>query len=286
MVLAVGTELGETDYDTVFDGRWRIDAALVRVDIDAAQLFANCAPACTVLGDARDALARLCAALPQAAPGVAADAARWGISRVRAVRAQIESGLTVAAKAQRHYLQVVLDELPDALFLGDSTQPVYQGNLLIDMPGPGRWFNSSTGYGTLGYGLPAALGARLQAQGRPVVCLIGDGGLQFTLPELASAVQERLPVIVLLWNNCGYGEIRRCMQERAIEAIGVDIDAPDFQMLARGFGCDSSRADDAAALRQALRQAGRAARSVPHLIETAQASWFANFQADAAHGAR
>ena len=66
---------------------------------------------------------------------------------------------------------------------------------LYEAPQPRSYFNSSTGYGTLGYGLPAAFGAKLGQSHRPAVCLIGDGGLQFTLPELASAVEAkfRLP---------------------------------------------------------------------------------------------
>lgn len=280
-VLAVGTELGETDYDTVFDGGFALCGALIRVDIDAAQLSRNFAPACTVLGDSADALERLADSVRRlhAPHAIAAPRdAPWGAGRVHAVREALEAGWDSALRAQRHYLQTVLDELPDTLFVGDSTQPVYQGNLAIDMPGPRRWFNSSTGYGTLGYGLPAAIGAQLAAPGRPVVSLIGDGGLQFTLPELASAVEARLPVIVLLWNNEGYGEIKRYMQQRGIAQIGVDIYTPDFQMLARGFGCDSCRADDAESLRRALRQAAGSARDRPLLIETSQAQWLRAWQ--------
>ena len=77
-----------------------------------------------------------------------------------------------------------------------------------EAPQPRSYFNSSTGYGTLGYGLPAAIGAKLGAPHRPVVCLIGDGGLQFSLPELASAVEAQVPVAVVIWNNTGYGEIK------------------------------------------------------------------------------
>src|SRR6218665_237264 len=257
VVLAVGTELGETDYDTVFDGGFGISGALIRVDIDADQLARNFAPTCTVLGDSADALERLCRALQQAParpPGTppshapADEASAWGACRVHAVRAQLESAWGLPFKAQRHYLETVLAELPDALFAGDSTQPVYQGNLAIVMPGPRRWFNSSTGYGTLGYGLPAAIGAQLAAPDRPVVCLIGDGGLQFTLPELASAVEAGLAPIILLWNNGGYEEIRRCMRQRDIRPIGVDLYTPDFLLLARGFWCGGCPGDDGAAL--------------------------------------
>jgi acetolactate synthase-1/2/3 large subunit len=123
----------------------------------------------------------------------------------------------------------------------------------------------------LGYGLPAAIGARLAAPARPVVCLIGDGGLQFTMPELASAVEARVSVIVLLWNNFGYGEIRKYMTERDIAPIGVDIYTPDFIALAAGFGCAAISVANPQALVAALLQA--ASHSVPTVIEVREATW-------------
>jgi acetolactate synthase-1/2/3 large subunit len=171
-------------------------------------------------------------------------------------------------------LDTVLDTLPDAVIVGDSTRPVYAGNFAFEAAAPRSWFNSSTGYGTLGYGLPAAIGARLATDNRPVICLIGDGGLQFTLPELASAVEAAVPVIVLLWNNRGYAEIRKYMVERDIEPIGVDIYTPDFLALARGFGCCVATAETPALLANELKQA--AARRVPTLIEIDEQKWFDN----------
>jgi len=105
-----------------------------------------------------------------------------------------------------------------------------------------------------------------------VICLIGDGGLQFTLPELASAVEAAVPVIVLLWNNRGYAEIRKYMVERDIEPIGVDIYTPDFLALAIGFGCCAASAHTPAVLANELKQA--AARRVPTLIEIDEQKWF------------
>ena len=63
---------------------------------------------------------------------------------------------------------------------------------------------------------------------RPVVCLVGDGGLQFTLAELGSAIDAGAPIIVLVWNNRGYGEIKSYFMERGIAPIGVDLTTPDF----------------------------------------------------------
>ncbi len=89
-----------------------------------------------------------------------------------------------ATRAQTRFLETILDVLPDAVLVGDSTQPVYTGNLTLNPQHARRWFNSSTGYGTLGYALPAAIGAWLGRSAKrdergAVVCLIGDGGLQF-----------------------------------------------------------------------------------------------------------
>ena len=104
-----------------------------------------------------------------------------------------------------------------------------------------------------------------------MVCLIGDGGLQFTLPELASAVEARVPVIVLLWNNQGYEEIKKYMVNRAIEPVGVDIYTPDFVAVAKGLGCAAQAISSIDELRAALRKATD--RQGPTLIEIDQNQW-------------
>ena len=270
VVLAVGTELGETDYDVVFDGGFAIVGKLVRIDIDAQQAMRNFRPDVAIAADAKLALAALDARL--AARPLPPRDAGWGAPRVRAVRAAVNASYDGPIRSQAALLDTVLDTLPDAVIVGDSTRPVYAGNFAFEAAAPRSWFNSSTGYGTLGYGLPAAIGARLATGSRPVICLIGDGGLQFTLPELASAVEAAVPVIVLLWNNRGYAEIRKYMVERDIEPIGVDIYTPDFLALARGFGCCAATAETPALLANELKQA--AARRVPTLIEIDEQKWF------------
>ena len=148
--------------------------------------------------------------------------------------------------------------LPGVIVAGDSTQPVYGGNLTYEPAGPSSWFNSSTGFGTLGYGLPAAFGAKVACPDRPVVALIGDGGIQFTIGELATAVELGLAVPILLWNNQGYGAIKEYMLGRQIPTIGVDIYTPDFQTIARGFGCRAVRAESAAHFSEELLEANAA----------------------------
>ncbi len=158
----------------------------------------------------------------------------------------------------------LLNALPETPIFGDSTQAIYAGNLYYAAPAPNRWFNASTGYGSLGYGLPAAIGAA-RAAGGPVVCIAGDGGLQFTLAELGTAVEEGLRVIVLVWNNQGYGEIKSYMVERQITPVGVDLHTPDFVAIARAYGVAGTRMEALEALPALLGEA--AARPGPTLIE-------------------
>ncbi|WP_437880158.1 5-guanidino-2-oxopentanoate decarboxylase [Pseudomonas sp. LRF_L74] len=267
VVLAIGTELGETDYDVVFDGNFRIGGELIRIDIDAEQLTRNHPPRLAIHSDAGLAIAALLAELP--AGSTRNDSP--GAARTAAAQRQLAEDFSGWAH-YRTLFDCILDVLPDARFVGDSTQTVYSGNHLVELDGPRRWFNASTGYGTLGYGLPAAIGAKLAEPQRPVISLMGDGGIQFTLPELASAVEAKVGVIILLWNNQGYGEIKRYMERRDITPLGVDIYTPDFIAIARGFGCQAERARDHAHLQALLRDAPT---DRPLLIEIAEAPPFA-----------
>ena len=157
------------------------------------------------------------------------------------------------------------EALPDAVIAGDQTEPVYAANQIYEAPRPRSYFNSSTGYGTLGYGMPAAFGAKLGEPHRPSVCLIGDGGIQFSLPEMTSAVEAQVPVAILIWNNTSYGEIKAYMHDRGIPQIGVDISAPDFVAIAKRLGCEAARPAGIEALRAELKAS--ATRKVPTLIE-------------------
>jgi len=272
VVLAIGTELAETDYDVTFAGGFEIPGALLRIDIDPDQTVRNYPPTLALVADANlasEALLASLALLPSRDP-------QWGAVRVSRLQAQLSTEWDAPTRAQTVFLQTVFEVLPDAVCVGDSTQPVYTGNLTFNPEQPRRWFNSSTGYGTLGYALPAAVGAWLgrRAEGKtggPVLCLIGDGGLQFTLAELASAVEAQTPIIVLLWNNQGYGEIKKYMLNRTIEPVGVDIYTPDFIGVAKALGCAAQAVGDEAQLRAALTSA--ADRQGPSVIEIDELRW-------------
>ena len=244
VVLAIGTELGETD-TLLMGGYPQIGGALIRIDIEAEQLTRNAAATLGIVSDAGAAATALADALQ-------GPARQDGASRTRALREAGLKDIDPAYAAHGRILTRLSQEFPGLLVAGDSTQPVYGANLTYDAPQPRSYFNSSTGFGTLGYGLPAASGARLACPDRPVVSLIGDGAFQFTLPELATAVELGLPLPILLWNNRGYGEIKTYMAERQIPQIGVDIYTPDFQTIAKGFGAKAVHVHSLDALVDAL----------------------------------
>lgn len=270
VVLAIGTELGETDYDSVFNGGFRIPGKLIRIDIAPEQLHSNFPADLAILGDASLSVAALLAALADRERSFATDSP--GAQRAAAVRARLESEWPRAWAPQRQLLTLIQKTLPEVIIVGDSTQPVYSGNHLYEARSVRTWFNSATGYGTLGYALPAAIGAKLAAPARPVIALIGDGGIQFTVGELASAVEAKAAIIVLLWNNHGYGEIKQYMKKRGLPTIGVDIYTPDFLAIAQGFGWKAERARSVDQLRELLTTG--AASDGPTLIEVLEQDEF------------
>jgi acetolactate synthase-1/2/3 large subunit len=256
-ILAVGTELGPTDYDMYGTDGLPSMPGLIRVDIDPAQLARHPA-ALTIAGDAAAALGGLAARIAPR-PG---DAGAW---RAGAARAAAWAEIGPKMRDAAGVLDALREALPGAILVGDSTQPVYAGNLAYDHDRPGGWFNSATGYGTLGYAPAAAIGAALADPKAPVVCIVGDGGFQFSIGELATAVEEGLPVIFLIWNNRGYREIAHAMAEAAVRPIGVDLFTPDFRAIAKAYDIPFSRPPSLRALGSALNAAR--ARKGPSIIE-------------------
>ncbi len=248
VVLAVGTELGPTDYDMYGLSEFPQPRQLIRVDIDAEQLERNAHAHVALRADAAATTEGLLA-LELGPPRMQAGAARAQEARTRAL-----AELTPAMHRQLEFLDTIRDALPQAILVGDSTQPVYAGNLGFAAATPGSWFNSATGFGTLGYALPAATGAGLAAPERPVVCLVGDGGIQFTLGELAVPHEVDAWLAIVIWNNRGYGEIKTSMLAVDIDPVGVDVRPPDFAQLARAYGYAHHLIDSLESLRRALQE--------------------------------
>jgi 5-guanidino-2-oxopentanoate decarboxylase len=259
-VLAVGTELGESD---LWGAMPRLGGRLVRVDVDPGQLNKNAAAAVAVAGDARRVLEALLAALPARAGAGGED-----LGRARAaMRAE-----ALADGAPWLRLVEALDATlgRDGVLAGDSTMSAYYGAVHFLPMDTDRRFIYPTGYATLGYALPAAIGAKLAAPQRPVIALAGDGGLLFTVAELVTAAELGIPLPVVVPNNRGYGEIRAQMRADGIDPIGVDLRVPDLPRLGEACGGAGLRVEDPDALAPAIREALE--RPGPTVIEVPVAS--------------
>jgi acetolactate synthase I/II/III large subunit len=214
LVLAVGTEFGWTDYDMYVRGDLPAPETMIRIDVCADQLR-RYKTAVALQGDSAATLAAL---LPHMTQKLAFGAERAQETRT-AARAELKL-LDPKMVDRLAMVEVIRAAMPGSLIVGDSTQPVYAANLYYDHDRAGGWFNAATGYGALGFGPGAAVGAALACPGAPVVCLIGDGGLQFSPGELRTAVDEALPITFLVWNNAAYNEIADAMRAVGAQVIG------------------------------------------------------------------
>jgi 5-guanidino-2-oxopentanoate decarboxylase len=120
--------------------------------------------------------------------------------------------------------------------------------------------------------MPAAIGAKLALPDTAVSAIAGDGGFLFTATELGTAVEQKLPIPIILWNNDGLGQIRDDMITKGIPQIGVSPVNPDYLMLAESFGCYATRPDSLESLQAAISDAFTA--DAPTLIEVRQDSPF------------
>ena len=254
VVLAIGTEMAEADsfiYDLPVKGK------VIRIDIDPARFNDYFPATVAVQGDAKAAVSMLVAELERSSTRKQERNTRHDIEQVRAEQAR-----TYTDVERRHVrlLNLLRSLLPDdAIVMGDIAQLVYTGTQAMPAYQPRTWFYPA-GYGTLGCALPGAIGAKLALPERDVIALVGDGGFMFTVQELATAVEEKLTLPIVLWNNDSYAMIRDGMRKRGYPEIGVNPRNPDFLKLADAFGCPGVHADSAAsfetAMRAALRYAG------------------------------
>lgn len=263
VVVAAGTELSETDLYTTT--RLAMDGRLVRIDVDARKLEDQYAAAVGVHADAAAGLALLARGV-RTRRGWRSAAGDGAAHRAR-VEAQFEPG----TRAMLGALRALRAALPaDGVVFSDMTQIAYLGNYAFAAERPGLWFHPC-GYGTLGYAVPAAIGAKIAQPERAVVALAGDFGVQFTSQELMTAVELDLTLPLVVWNNGALGQIRDDMHAAGITPIGVVGRNPDFVALADAYGAVAVRLHGAAALAEALRAA--LARPGPTLLEVVAADF-------------
>ncbi|MEU3980531.1 thiamine pyrophosphate-binding protein [Streptomyces sp. NPDC026672] len=263
-VIAIGTELAPADWWTGLPG---FGTELIRIDIDAGTVNTNAVASHALVGDTAATLDALLELLTFDTPPDAEDRATRLRRRHRADAAREGAPWLDITEALRSALP------RDAIVAGDSAMACYYGalsNLPLHRP---RAFLYPTGFGTLGYGLPAGIGAKVAAPDTPVLVLQGDGGTMFTVAELAVGAELGLALPVLVVDNGGYGEIRDEMADRGEPVHAVTFPGPDFPALARSLGCHGRHIGTVADLGPAITEAFDADRpTVLHVHEDSRSS--------------
>jgi acetolactate synthase-1/2/3 large subunit len=253
-VLGVGTRM----YFALADWGTDPDLAIVRIDRDAEEMERYRRPDVAIHADAATALAALAEALEKH------NRKRPPRQDLAAAKAAVETSLARLAP-QMGFLRALRAALPeDGVVVEDVTQVGFVGRLAFPVPAPRRYL--SPGYqDNLGWAYGAALGVQAALPERAVVALCGDGGFLYQAQELATAVRHRLPVVVVVFEDGAFGNVRRIQSEHfGNRLIACDLANPDFLAFARSFGVAAYAAHDAASLEAALREA-QAARA-PALV--------------------
>ena len=233
-------------------GNWGVDDDLpvIRLDIDPEEIGRFRPPACGLLGDAAVTLRALLAATGGAR-------AMLG-SRTRTCPRCARRSPSGWRGMNRRWVSCVRSAPPcrdDGIYVEEVTQIGFASRLALPVHAP-RTFLSPGYQDTLGWGYGTALGAQAAAPGRKVVLATGDGGFMFQAAELATAMHHRLPVVVVVFDDGAFGNVRRIQaQQYGNRLIASDLTNPDFVRFAESFGMAAFRATTPDALEDALRKA-------------------------------
>src|SRR5436190_731291 len=222
----------------------------IRVDIDPTEMR-RYTPDVAVIADARAGTHELVAAVKKA--GYSKTSGRRAAIREATASAQQE---IQKVRPQMAYLKILREVLPhNAIVTDELSQVGFASWYGFPIYEP-RTFITSGYQGTLGSGFPTALGAKVAHPDRPVVAITGDGGFMFGVQELATAVQFRIGVVTLVFNNNAYGNVRRDQRERFDgRVVASDLVNPDFVKLAESFGAGAARVTSPDHFKPALEKA-------------------------------
>ncbi|MGO1486566.1 MAG: thiamine pyrophosphate-binding protein [Brevibacterium aurantiacum] len=248
VLIVLGSELADSDLwggligaQTSVGIRDENSAQLViRCDIDPDQLGKNLGGDILACADAGEFLTTLMAELDHdgATTTSARDASSTGSGsdRVAAIRGSWNSDFDFESIGARVTRLVEQGAGPAVVVAGDSSQVTYDGSVHALTASTPDQLLYMPGFATLGYGIPAAIGAKLADSARPVACILGDGAAMFSIQELMTASELGLGIPFVIVDNGGYAEIEAQMVDRTIEPFAVKLARPDFAALGHSMG--------------------------------------------------
>jgi acetolactate synthase-1/2/3 large subunit len=233
-------------------------AKFIHIDVDPAEISKNVPAHIPIVGDAKHVLAKLVVEYR----AIGADPGRleawWG--RIESWRAKYPLGYEDSSDTEikpQYMIQAVYEATAgQAVITSDVGQHQMWAAQYYDFPAPRRWINSG-GLGTMGFGLPAAMGAQVGCPDQLVVCIAGDGSVQMNAQELATCAQNKIPIKVLIMNNGYLGMVRQWQElfwDRKYSQVDMG-EFPDFVKLAEAYGATGLRLHDKTTLVEDLKKA-------------------------------
>lgn len=278
VLFAIGVRFGDRITGKIEE--FAKNAKIIHVDIDTASISRNIVVNIPIVADAKTALDEM---LTHAA-AVKSDA--W-VKSIDEWKKEIPITMSgYEGMTPEKIINKINDLFPDSIVTTDVGQNQLWTTQYIRMDGK-RQFLTSGGLGTMGYGLPAAIGASIGNPGNPVICISGDGGAQMNIQELATAHALETPVILCIFNNTYLGNVkqmqkmfynkrysstclrysRSCNRQCRIDGTCTGGDyVPDFVKLAESYGCTGIRVENEAQMDGAFKRAAENTKSVT-LIE-------------------
>ena len=196
-------------------------------------------------------------------------------AEVAGLKERIYAGLQEEWGPELRAWEAIRSVLPDdAIFALDATVPANRAVRCLQMNRP-RSYMYPHGWAGLGFGFPAAMGAKAGRPECPVICVTGDGGFQYNAQELGTAVQYGINPVVMVFNDSAWGVLKGYQQSRGGRQMATDLVNPDFVKLFDSYGIGGTRAHNVAEMTRAVQDAAAADRI--HLIEVVMPDGFPAF---------
>ncbi|MGC8464868.1 MAG: acetolactate synthase large subunit [Acidimicrobiales bacterium] len=237
------------------------NAKVIHVDIDPAELGKIRRPDVPIVGDVRQVVAEFLRGLGEGDLGQQADLAPWWVQleQWRKAYPYTYDRTNEAPPIKPQFVVETLNRMapPDTVLASGVGQHQMWSSQYWSFEGPNRWINSG-GLGTMGFAIPAAIGAKVGRPESTVWAIDGDGCFQMTAQELVTATTERIPIKVAILNNAYLGMVRQWQEmfyEERYSEVYLSPDLPDYVKWAEAMGCVGMKVEDPSEVESAIAKA-------------------------------
>ena len=253
----------------------KLPKSVIQIDIDPLEIGKNYPVSLGIVGNAKVVLNQLITELR----GRSTRQSTSYNKEITELKTTITKSLMSQFPNEFKTLRGIRDVLSrDAIIVGDATQPVYRAHTCMPVYEPRTYFGPNSWAG-LGFGFPAALGAKIGKPSKQVIAMVGDGGFQYNLQELATAVQYGINPVIIVFNDNAWGVLKDIQNDHFNKRFfATELRNPDFCKLSDAYGIPSSRVFNGRELSRALD--GAINSGLAHLIVVEMPNGFSNFPYD------